>query len=151
MSKEVLYPKLFIEKETSPENIVEQMAKIKPEPYPRPVGPVFASKYCHFHYPEIFPIYDKFARIALSDLLEKKKGEYNGKYGLFKRDLDDFMAKLSWKTSYKEMDRYLWLYGQWVEYKKYRDKPLMFEKKFSRRKKKFFQDYLELFQKLNPD
>ena len=142
---------LFLFKESSPENIVEKIAQIKPDPYPRPVGPVFASKYCHFHYPQIFPIYDKFARFALSDLLEKKKGEYNGKYALFKSDLDDLMEKLSWKTSYKEIDKYLWLYGQWVEYKKYKDKPLMREKKFSRRKRNWFQENLGLFQKLTPD
>ena len=142
---------LFLFKELSPENIVEEIAKIKPEPYPRSVGPVFASKYCHFHYPQIFPIYDKFARIALSDLLEKKKGEYDGKYALFKSDLDDLMEKLNWKTSYKEIDKYLWLYGQWVEYKKYKDKPLMLEKKFSRRKRNWFQENLRSFQKLTPD
>ena len=36
---------LFLLKESSPENIVEDIAKIKPKPYPRPVGPVFASKH----------------------------------------------------------------------------------------------------------
>lgn len=142
---------LFADKGLSPEEIVEKMGRIIPATYKRSIGPVFASKYCHFHFPEIFPIYDKFARIALSDLLDKKKGEYNGKYALFKRDLDDFMEKLNWKTSYKEIDKYLWLYGQWVEYKKYKGKPLMFEKKFSRRKRNFFQDNLDLFHNLNPN
>lgn len=142
---------LFFEKESSPENIVGEVAKIQPAPYPRPVGPVFASKFCHFHYPQIFPIYDKFARFALSDLLEKKKGEYDGKYALFKCDLDDFMEKLSWKSTYKELDTYLWLYGQWIEYKKYKDNQMMLEKKLSRRKRNFFQENIELFQKLDPD
>lgn len=142
---------LFLSKETSPENIVKKVAEIKPKPYPRSVGPVFASKYCHFHHPKIFPIYDKFARVALSDLLGKKKGEYDSKYALFKKDLDDLMTDLSWKTSYKEMDKYLWLYGQWVECKKYKDKPVMFEKKYSHRKKNFFRENLELFQRLTPD
>ncbi len=142
---------IFTKKDVSPEKIVERIANIHPLSYKRSVGPVFASKYCHFHYPEIFPIYDKFSRNALSDLLGKKKGEYYNNYSLFKSDLDDLIASLSWKSSYKEIDKYLWLYGQWIEYKRHRDDDLTLEKKFSRRMRNFIKENLELFQKLNPD
>lgn len=142
---------LFTSRDISPEIIVEQIATIHPLSYKRSVGPVFASKYCHFHYPKIFPIYDQFSRYALSDLLGKKKGEYNGNYSLFKSDLDDLIADLSWKTLYKEIDLYLWLYGQWIEYEKYRYYDLKLKKKFSRQMRTFVKKNLESFQKLNPD
>ena len=142
---------LFAEKDASPEDIVEKIASIQPLPYGRSVGPVFASKYCHFHYPEIFPIYDKYSRFALSDLLGKKKGEYENKYPLFKNDLDGLMENLSWKTSYKELDVYLWLYGQWIEYKKYRNDEVKLKINFSLLKRNFIRDNIELFQKLDPD
>lgn len=142
---------MFTEKEWTPEKIVAQIATIHPVPYRRSVGLVFSSKYCHFHYPDMFPIYDKFSRYALSDLLEKKKSEYTNKYSLFKRDLDDLMAKLSWKTSYNDLDKYLWLYGQWVEYKKYEDNQDKLKKKFSRRMRNFIKENYTLFQQLTPE
>ena len=149
--KKLNLDKIFAEKDVTPENLVERIAHLQPLPYKKSVGPAFASKYCHFHFPEAFPIYDKFSCQALSDLLGKKKSEYDDNYSHFKEDLDGLIANLSWKPSYKEIDVYLWLYGQWIEYIKYRDDDSKIEKKFTRGMRNFVKKNLELFQKLNPD
>lgn len=40
------------------------------------LGPVFASKYCHFHRPDRFAIYDTYARNAIADLQGRKPHDY---------------------------------------------------------------------------
>ena len=102
---------------SNPSIIVEELANIKLPDYQKSVGLVFASKYCHFHHPSKFPIYDKFAGIGLSQLFDKKLNYYEKNYSKFKNDLDTILSSLSWKSSYKEMDEFLWLYGQWLSYK----------------------------------
>jgi len=81
----------------------------------RRIGLVFASKYCHFHKPERFPIYDRYVRIALAKLFCKKTSEYEWNYKSFKDDVD--IIKKSLGARYKELDEYLWLYGQWIRYR----------------------------------
>lgn len=132
------------------EKIVEDIAKIKPSNYKRRVGLVFSSKYCHFHYPNKFPIYDKYSSYALSNLLGKMKSYYENNYTQFKNDLDNLISKLSWNPSYKDLDSYLWLYGQWLIYKKYIDDESKLKKNFSHRKRNFIKNYIELFSRLEP-
>ncbi|KKN58642.1 hypothetical protein LCGC14_0550090 [marine sediment metagenome] len=132
-----------------PEQLVKEIAKIQPSFYKRHVGFVFSSKYCHFHYPNKFPIYDRYARNALSNLLGKSKSYYESNYTQFKKDLDDLISNLSWKSSYKEMDTYLWLYGQWIVYKKYIDDESELKKRFSHRIRNFIKNHIELFFELD--
>jgi len=131
------------------EKLVEEIAKIQPLPYKRRVGLVFSSKYCHFHYPNKFPIYDRYSRYALSYLLGKTKSCYENNYTQFKKDLDDLILNLSWKPSYKEMDSYLWLYGQWLAYKKNINDESKLKKKFSHRIRNFIKNHIELFSELD--
>lgn len=49
-----------------------KLPKYKGEGNYKRLGEVFASKYCHFHYPHKFPITDSFSKIALSKLFYKK-------------------------------------------------------------------------------
>jgi len=93
---------------------VEKIAAIRLER--RSVGLFFASKYCHFHHPEKYPITDSFTRRAVKHLMERNKGKYD-EYGFFKQAIDGMISALHGEPSYKEMDVYLYLLGQWIEYK----------------------------------
>lgn len=72
------------------------------------IGTVFASKYCHFHAPDRFPIYDQYARRGLIDLLGREVGERD--YRQMKQGVDELIPATG--LSYKKIDEYLWLYGQ---------------------------------------
>jgi len=72
------------------------------------IGLVFASKYCHFHQPNRFVIYDRFASYALDNLIGRKSKGYNQ----FKSGIDKLVSAASLSLTYKEVDQYLWLYGQ---------------------------------------
>ena len=78
----------------------------------------YASKYCSFHYPESFPIYDYYVEKAL--LHYQKQDDF---FGFKKEDLlnyPKFVNILShfkeyYKTmefSFKEIDKYLWQVGK---------------------------------------
>ena len=102
-------------------SIVNKIAEIKLPKYEtrgnyKRLGEVFASKYCHFHYPHKFPITDSLTRIALSKLFNKKKNFYNNNYTQFVRDINDLKKDLPFEITYAEIDAYLWLYGQWLNY-----------------------------------
>ena len=78
---------------------------------------VFASKYAHFHQPCKFPIWDKFVAIGLNHILYGKKQHYGKRsYAQFKSDIDSLINayhhNFGSKLSYKDLDVYLWLYGQ---------------------------------------
>ena len=130
-----------------PVNLVLEIASINIPGYRRSVGLVFSSKYCHFHYPDKFPIYDRFARIALSDLTGEKKKTYLNNYFQFKKDLDELMSDLDWKSSYIEIDKYLWLYGQWLFFK---EKESQNKQVFSRRIRNLILKHKKLFSGLEP-
>lgn len=71
-------------------------------------------------------MYDNFARRGLSHLFGKKFKEYEKNYGKFKIDLDKILlaieSKFGWQSNYKELDEYLWIYGQWLVYKENKKK-----------------------------
>ncbi len=78
----------------------------------------FASKFCHFHNKEAYPIYDKYVCKALKDITKYKD----------KRDYDDFnknvhrvKVKLN-ATNLEEIDTFLWLYGQKLRLKEINEK-----------------------------
>lgn len=74
---------------------------------------VFASKYCHFHQPSKFPMWDRYAAEALHRLLG---GNYpkEKNYSKYKADIDGLIQRINPDLSYKILDQYLWLYGQKV-------------------------------------
>jgi hypothetical protein len=76
---------------------------------------VFASKYCHFHYPDKYPIVDSNAKKALKKICGESKNYEKENYKEFKDDVDkiiDFLdRKYRMKYSYKKIDIYLYLYS----------------------------------------
>ncbi|MDR0920474.1 MAG: hypothetical protein LBM93_14705 [Oscillospiraceae bacterium] len=67
----------------------------------------FATKFCSFHQPTIYPIYDSTIYKAL-----KKEGVSNSNFGtdfiLFKKEIDDFISRNGLKDcTYKEIDHFL--------------------------------------------
>jgi len=82
----------------------------------------FASKYCHFFVDnDRFPLLDQYApRVVRMHL---GKGNYRCKrtdptYRDFCADLNTLRAHISFSPGVREMDRYLWLRGQWERFKK---------------------------------
>lgn len=80
----------------------------------------FATKYCSFHNPDAYPIYDSYIEKVLC-YFQKNNSFVNGKfikknlknYYCFIKVLDNFKNKYglnNYKT--KELDRYLWLLGK---------------------------------------
>jgi hypothetical protein len=78
----------------------------------------FASKYCHFFVdPDRFPVMDDFAGGAL-DYHLGPRGRSHYRQGPFTyltyvADVDRIRATLHPAPTYTELDRYLWLCGQW--------------------------------------
>ena len=77
------------------------------------VGYVFASKYCYFTKPEEFIIYDKYADISVNYLIY---GEAKQRY---KDDYEEYCNRVKKMLvnnfNYRELDKYLWLFGQVLE------------------------------------
>ncbi len=67
----------------------------------------FASKYCHFHNKDEYPIFDSYVLNALKEKFDYK-GERN--YSKFKAKLTEL--KQENLNSFEELDTFLWLYGQ---------------------------------------
>lgn len=104
------------------------------------LGPVFSSKFCHFHCPKRFAIYDQFADKALGNLLGRQA---KFSYAEFKSSLDKLILEtnLPFKAPYKEIDEYLWLYGQWLDYKDGRHVSTEIKEAISRRPELFSRLY----------
>ncbi|MBE5890597.1 MAG: hypothetical protein E7282_06460 [Lachnospiraceae bacterium] len=81
----------------------------------------FASKYCSFHNPDKFIIIDQWSWKALVKIANeyhlntKLAKEWNSKYDSYLKYCDclnEFLSKLSKKYTYKDIDKFLWLYGK---------------------------------------
>ena len=76
----------------------------------------FATKYCSFHQPQKFPIFDSFIAECFSQLSKNNyfqnkfpKQTIRNNYSDFKKFYDEFMTKQpALPHDYKEVDRYLW-------------------------------------------
>ena len=85
----------------------------------------FATKYCHFHQPNIYPIYDKnvdealwyFSKIGYIKQVFKRNDLKD--YRTFKEIINNFrdFNKLS-DLKYAELDKYLWKFGKDLNIKK---------------------------------
>jgi len=72
----------------------------------------FATKYCYFHNPERFPIYDKCMDDQLwasKDRIGVFKRKELKRYEFFRQKVDDFIKVFSLEQSYTKVDHYLWL------------------------------------------
>jgi len=78
----------------------------------------FASKYCNWHNKEDYPIYDRFVSKVLIAYRNNDKFSnfFNNDlkdYNKFKKVLSDFKQEYNIsRYSFKEIDKYLWLYGK---------------------------------------
>lgn len=81
----------------------------------------FASKFCHFFIdPDRFPIYDSYCEQMVRHHLGKTEAMSNScePYRAFKANIDRLRKLSRIDASYRELDRYLWLVGQyrdWLE------------------------------------
>jgi len=73
----------------------------------------FASKYCHYHNPKKFAIYDSYVAKVLCYFLDKKEDELRD-YNTFMATLNDFSQRYNLKKyKYDDLDKYLWRLGRW--------------------------------------
>ena len=78
----------------------------------------FASKYCHFHRPDRYPIYDQYVDAALRKLRRDKKLAFESdalnreSYAPFKSLVDAFIGRYAAGCSYDAADKFLWRMGK---------------------------------------
>jgi hypothetical protein len=79
----------------------------------------FASAYCNFHWPDLYPMYSRSVRKALLHVNNKynfaefEESEIKGDYLKFVEILNQFIDNFDLiQFSYKEIDQYLWQLGQ---------------------------------------
>lgn len=78
----------------------------------------FASKYCHFHKPDRYPIYDQYVDAALRKLRRDKQltfasGALNREsYAPFKAVIEEFIERYAAGCSYDAVDKFLWQMGK---------------------------------------
>lgn len=78
----------------------------------------FATKYCSFHRPDLYPIYDALVQKILNTLLRQgetfdtfEPGErWQSDYGLWCRSIDKFRTYFGLQSfSIRDIDKYLWM------------------------------------------
>ncbi|MDE6480799.1 MAG: hypothetical protein K2L45_11085, partial [Muribaculaceae bacterium] len=80
----------------------------------------FATKYCSHHYPELFPIYDRYVADVLMFLHRKfpklvkfKNRDSLKDYETFVGAIEDVRQAFGLQDyNYKDIDRYLWQLGK---------------------------------------
>ncbi|MBA7469479.1 hypothetical protein ES707_04750 [subsurface metagenome] len=94
--------------------IVEKIANLKLEKDKSKRFISFASKYCHFHEPHKYAIYDKFALRALIEIIGSPNKKMGRDYRTYFEAIKDLKNNLQ-GVSFVQIDRYLWLYGQYIK------------------------------------
>lgn len=84
----------------------------------------FASKYCSYHQPQKYSIYDRYVALILTELQDRhpfsdfKRAEDLKNYECYMKALEDFRKRYGFpeeEFSKKDLDKYLWLLGkEWV-------------------------------------
>lgn len=77
----------------------------------------FASKYCHFHNPNKYPLIDSYVTNLLKKINGKEKrfdidDEDFGKYEKFRQAVVTLRKKARLTYDFDKIDKYLWIYGQ---------------------------------------
>ena len=89
----------------------------------------FASKYCHFHKPDRYPIYDQYVDAALRKLRRDKKLSFKSdalnreSYAPFKSVIDAFIGMYAAGCSYDAVDKFLWRKGKGLKQKRQKARP----------------------------
>ena len=89
----------------------------------------FASKYCHFHRPDRYPIYDQYVDAALRKLRRDKKLSFESdalnreSYAPFKSVIDAFIGMYATGCSYDAVDKFLWRKGKVLKQKRQKARP----------------------------
>ena len=77
----------------------------------------FASKYCHYHNPEVFAIYDSYVAKVLcsfpNDFCKIKENKLKENYKTFMDTLHNFNEYYRLNLSIVNLDKYLWQLGRW--------------------------------------
>ena len=83
----------------------------------------FTSKYCHFFIDENrFPMYDEFAAIAIVRHLRLPQNKrWVGNYVEYCKNVKSLLDVSDVEVNYIELDRYLWLAGQWLAWSEEKD------------------------------
>ncbi len=96
--------------------VVEKIAKIQLKGKSRR-NYSFASKYCSFHLPEVYPIYDGYVENLIwnyqkeTHFADFKRGEMQ-QYPRYKEIIEQFRGYFGLEQfSLEELDHFLWLYG----------------------------------------
>ena len=77
----------------------------------------FATRYCNYHSPKAYPIYDKLSSEILLLFFQKVKDQDLADntlldYGQYKQAMEEFSKSFQVKgLDYWELDKFLWLYG----------------------------------------
>jgi hypothetical protein len=88
----------------------------------------FASKYCSWHDQQNYPLYDGFVEQLLlayraKDKFARFRNSDLRRYTNYKRIVDGFRGHYTLgKFSFKELDKFLWLYGKTLYPKNYAQK-----------------------------
>ena len=78
----------------------------------------FASKYCSYHSPDVYSIYDRYVALVLTELQKRdnysnfKRMEALKNYETYMMALDDFRKHYHLNYTKKDLDKYLWLLGK---------------------------------------
>lgn len=102
-------------------NIVNKIAEVKHNNKKR-IHYSFATKYCAWHKPEYFPMYDRYVHKMLMAYFKKDKDRFCNidfkacqlrEYPKFKDAIDKFKDVYNLrKYAYRELDYFLWEYGK---------------------------------------
>lgn len=82
----------------------------------------FATKYCHWHAPSNYVMYDTFVDTALKDLNERlgfyssfSSAKLRQEYSTLKKVIDSLASALGLTNlDYKKLDQALWIYGKYL-------------------------------------
>ena len=78
----------------------------------------FATKYCHFHKQESYPVFDSFVEKLLIKYKKSERfadfndSEMRVNYSRFLEVLKEFIKKFDLRCTLKELDMFLWSYGK---------------------------------------
>ncbi|MBM3179782.1 MAG: hypothetical protein FJZ86_05445 [Chloroflexi bacterium] len=117
MAEHIVKEKIDVElREGSPE-LIDKIARIEVNGKTRN-NYSFASKYCHWHQPEMYPIYDSYVDQLLwayrnQDRFEEFKQTDLRYYPRYKEIVESFRRHYNLtQFSFKELDKFLWGYGR---------------------------------------
>lgn len=103
----------------------------------------FASKFCHFHNKEKYPIYDKYVIIALKNLLKNWKDDRT--FINFLNGINNFRIENSIKNvPYEDLDKFLWMYGMFINLE-------LGKTDINKEIREFYNNNKELFNKLKSE